>query len=266
MYAIIVFSFARYGSGMRRFPENLRFGVATSAYQIEGGWNANGKGESIWDRFTHIPGNIVDNTNGDIACDSYHNIKRDVEMLLELGVSFYRFSLSWPRILPNGTPNKINPDGIRYYNELIDELLANDIEPIVTIYHWDLPQTLQNIGGWFNPTMADHLARFASVAFQYFGDRVKTWVTINEPVISCSMGYGDKKFPPGWNMRGYGEYVCVHNMLRGHGKVYRLYEKQFKSKQRGQISLALHLGWYEPNKDISKKLHEKALHLEVQSV
>merc|ERR1712241_687565 len=162
------------------FPDDFLWGSATAAYQIEGAWNEDGKGPSIWDVFTKVPGNIVDGSSGDVACDSYHNYKQDVALMKEMGLTSYRFSIGWTRILPEGTGTR-NPDGIQYYHNLIAELLANDIVPAVTLYHWDLPQALQDQGGWLNASVADWFEEYARVCFEEFGDSVKFWITLNEP-------------------------------------------------------------------------------------
>ncbi|XP_077302569.1 myrosinase 1-like [Arctopsyche grandis] len=231
---------------VRRFPDTLSFGVATASYQIEGGWNASDKGENIWDRFSHQPNTIKDGSNGDVACDSYNQHKRDVEMLKELGVDFYRFSISWSRILPDGFSNKISQDGIAYYDSLINDLIAANITPFVTIYHWDLPQRLQDLGGWTNPLIADYYTDFAEVAFEAFGDRVKNWLTFNEPWVVCLQGYGQHAKAPGVGMNGIGEYICGHNLLKSHAKAYHLYDDVYRPIQMGRIGWTLSSNWLEP--------------------
>ncbi|KAK5644031.1 hypothetical protein RI129_007876 [Pyrocoelia pectoralis] len=225
------------------FPSDFLFGAASSAYQIEGAWNVSAKGESEWDRFTHQdPKRILDLSNGDVACDSYNKIKEDVAMLKELGVDFYRFSLSWPRLLPHGYADYINPDGLRYYNELINELLTNGIRPMVTLYHWDLPASLADIGGWTNPRLADIFVDYAKVAFANFGDRVSYWITFN----TDPRGYREDKIPPALNQSGVLDYIYAHVTLLAHAKTYRLYETVFKSVQKGEVGIvAVEVIWYE---------------------
>ncbi|XP_052759311.1 myrosinase 1-like [Galleria mellonella] len=229
------------------FPPGFKFGVATAAYQVEGAWNVSDKGVSIWDKITHDKSHLIlDGSSGDVACDSYHLWKRDLEMLTELGVHFYRISLSWPRLLPTGHPNHISEDGKRYYNELIDALLEKGIEPAVTIYHWDMPQHLQDLGGWTNPLIADWLLAYARVVFTLFADRVKIWITINEPVMICDLGYGlGKHAPMLMTPNDIGSYMCNKNLLIAHAKVYRLYDEKFRPKYHGMISIVNHLAWLE---------------------
>ncbi|XP_021923731.1 lactase-phlorizin hydrolase-like isoform X2 [Zootermopsis nevadensis] len=213
------------------FPPDFRFGVATASYQIEGAWNTDGKGESIWDRMTHQHPDFF--FNGDVAADSYHLYKEDVRALKELGVGVYRFSISWPRILPTGDVDVVNKLGIAYYNNLINELLANGIEPMVTMYHWDLPQALQDIGGWPNQVIADYFEEYARVLFTHFGDRVKLWLTFNEPLSFCA-GYGEwRAGAPGIDAHGIGDYMSAHTVLHAHARVYHLYDNVFRKKQKG---------------------------------
>lgn len=166
-------------------------------------------------------------------------------MLKEIGVDLYRFSLSWTRILPFGITKLINEDGIRYYNNLINRLLASGIEPVVTIYHWEMPIRIQEMGGWENELMVDYLVEFADLAFDNFGDRVKRWITINEPTIICRLIYS-KHISPEYNHTGIGDYICGHNILKAHAKIYRLYEKKYKQKQKGRVGITLNAFWHEP--------------------
>ncbi|XP_077288602.1 myrosinase 1-like [Arctopsyche grandis] len=231
---------------VRKFPDTLSFGVATAAYQIEGAWNVSDKGESIWDHFTHTTDTIKDRSNGDLACDSYNQHKRDIEMVKELGVDYYRFSISWTRILPDGFSNRLSQDGIVYYDTLINDLIAANITPFVTIYHWDLPQRLQDLGGWTNPMMADFFTDFAKVAFEAFGDRVKSWLTFNEPWVVCLEGYGSVTKAPALGMTGIAEYMCAHNLLKAHAKAYHLYDDVYRPIQKGRVGLSLNTNWHEP--------------------
>lgn len=178
------------------FPRNFIWGASTAAYQIEGAWAEDGKGESIWDRFCHSRGNIKNDDSGDIACDHYHRYKEDIALMKEFGLRAYRFSISWPRVLPKGKGN-INKLGINFYNNLIDELLKVGIEPWVCLYHWSLPQTLQDEGGWANPDIVDYFANYAKLMAREFGDRVKNWIVINEPAIIAMRGYLEGIHAPG---------------------------------------------------------------------
>ncbi|CAH2059443.1 unnamed protein product, partial [Iphiclides podalirius] len=225
------------------------FGAATAAYQIEGGWNADGKGWSMWDYIVRTdPTHIADNRTGDIAANSYNLYKRDVEMLKELGAKVYRFSISWPRILPYGRANYVNPYGVAYYNALIDELLANGITPFVTMYHWDLPQNLSEQGGWQNEDIVGWFEAYARVLYQHFGDRVKHWLTINEPYIHCYQGFVTTRHAPRWHLPATGFYECGRHILLAHAKAYHLYQNEFKS-QGGQVGIVLSMDWAYPDTD-----------------
>lgn len=198
--------------------------------------NIPGRTPSIWDHLIHTqPEFVKDRTNADVACDSYHLYKRDAEMVNELGVDIYRFSISWSRVLPTGFANDVNPLGINYYNNLIDELLKYNITPMVTIYHWDLPQKLQEIGGWSNAHIVDYYTDYAKVLFQYFGDRVKYWVTFNEPMQTCLEGYGGTLRAPALNKTGIAEYLCTHNLLKAHASAYHLFDKEYRSLSGGWL-------------------------------
>ncbi|NXX91071.1 LPH hydrolase, partial [Centropus bengalensis] len=228
------------------FPEGFTWGVSSSAYQIEGGWDADGKGPSIWDNFTHTPGNIKNNDNGDIACDSYNKVEEDIYLLRALGVKNYRFSLSWSRIFPGGRNSSINSHGVDYYNRLIDGLVTNNITPIVTLYHWDLPQALQDIGGWENSVLVDLFDSFAEFCFQTFGDRVKFWITFNEPQVIAWAGYGTGAFPPGVSEPGSAPYRVAHVLLKAHARVYHTYDDKYRASQGGVIALCPNIEWAEP--------------------
>ncbi|KAK4882988.1 hypothetical protein RN001_006307 [Aquatica leii] len=228
------------------FPQGFKFGVSSSAYQIEGNWDST-RGKNIWDESIRVhPAWIKDNQTGNKACDSYNLWKRDVEMLNELGVHYYSFSISWSRLLPNGFPNYINPDAVEYYNNLINELIQNDIEPVVTLYVWDLPQSLQDMGGWPNAIIAKHYENYAEIAFSLFGDRVKTWITFNDPYEICVGGYGEGTQAPGVTSSGISDYLCGKTLLTAHSRAYYLYKNRYAKSQSGKIGIAIKAQWYEP--------------------
>ncbi|XP_052799781.1 lactase/phlorizin hydrolase-like [Mya arenaria] len=224
------------------FPDNFGWSSATSAYQIEGGWNADGKGLSIWDTRSHTPNIIHNNETGDVACDSYNKYKDDVKLLKDLGVKFYRFSIAWTRLMPDGTTDYINQRGINYYNNLIDALLADGITPMITLFHWDLPQNLMDNGGWLNETIKDRFKDYAKLCFEKFGDRVNYWITFNEPKIITVSGYDDGWFPPGHHSHGQEGYIAAHNLIKAHAEAYHV----FKQTQNGKIGITISVGWPEP--------------------
>lgn len=222
------------------FPDNFMFSSATASYQIEGAWNVSGKGENIWDRTTHEhPEKILDHSSGDVACDSYHKYKEDIKLAKSLGTPMYRFSLSWSRILPSGAVDRINDDGIRYYNAVIDECIANNITPVVTLFHWDLPQPLQDLGGFSNELIADYFEDYADVVYKNFGEKVKWWITLNEPYTLCQEGYGNGAKAPLVVAEGRANYLCGHTMLKSHARAYRLYEKKYKKSQQGKVGISV---------------------------
>jgi beta-glucosidase len=170
------------------FGDDFKWGVSTAAFQIEGACDADGKGESIWDAFTAKKGKIRNSDTADIACDFYNNYKADIDLVKQLNIPNFRFSISWPRILPTGTDN-INQAGIDYYNQVIDYCIAQGIEPWVTIYHWDLPQALEVKGGWTNRNIIEWFTSYTAICAQHFGDRVKHWMIMNEPSVFSGAGY-----------------------------------------------------------------------------
>ncbi|XP_031639720.1 myrosinase 1-like, partial [Contarinia nasturtii] len=230
---------AKNGSS-QHFPENFLFGVSSSAYQIEGGWDSDGKGPSIWDEFTHLhPEKIVDRQNGDVGANSYEYYLDDVEAVKSLNMNFYRFSISWTRILPTGDITQVNEKGIEYYNKIINKLIEYKIEPMVTMYHFDLPAHLQLLGGFANSAIVQYFEEYANLLFNRFGDRVKYWITINEAAEFCVKGYGGKIHAPGINAHGKGEYLCVHNALKSHAVAYHLYKREYYNQYKGQVGIAL---------------------------
>jgi len=180
---------------MLRFPADFLWGVSTAAYSIEGAWNEDGKGESIWDRFTHTPGHVADGSTGDVACDHYHRVAEDVDLMAELGLGSYRFSVSWPRIFPAGT-GALNRKGLDFYSRLVDTLRERGIEPFLVLYQWDLPLALQGQGGWENPDTARHFAEYARRLYRELGDRVHYWITHNEPFVPSMVSYLEGAHPP----------------------------------------------------------------------
>jgi beta-glucosidase len=197
------------------FPEDFMWGAATSAYQVEGAWNEDGKGESIWDRFAHTPGRIMDGSTGDVACDHYHRWREDIALMKEMGLKAYRFSISWPRVLPAGR-GRVNRKGLDFYSRLVEGLLEAGIEPFVTLYHWDLPQSLQDKGGWAVRSTAEAFVEYADVVSRKLGDRVKHWITHNEPWATTVMGYQIGIHAPG--QRDFTVALKVsHHLLLSHG-------------------------------------------------
>ncbi|MCS7481133.1 GH1 family beta-glucosidase [Umezawaea endophytica] len=196
-------------------PANFLWGVATSAYQIEGAVAEDGRTPSIWDTFCRVPGAVIRQENGDVACDHYHRMPQDVELIAGLGVDSYRFSISWPRVQPGGR-GPVNVKGLDFYSRLVDELLEKGIKPWVTLYHWDLPQELEDAGGWPERDTAYRFAEYASLVHAGLGDRVKTWTTLNEPWCSAMLGYDQGKHAPG--IQNFSASMrAVHHLLLGHG-------------------------------------------------
>ena len=203
--------------GAARFPSGFIWGTATSAYQVEGAVNEDGRGLSIWDTFSHTPGKIADHTNADRANDHYHRYKGDVALIKALGVKAYRFSIAWPRVFPDGD-GAPNPKGLDFYNRLIDELLANGIEPFATLYHWDLPQSLQDrIGGWQSSKTSQAFGDYAGYVAERLSDRVKSFFTLNEPGRFLNFGYGWAIDAPGLKLATGELNQARHNVVLGHG-------------------------------------------------
>lgn len=198
-----------------KFPHNFLWGAATAAYQVEGAWNEDGRGESIWDRFSHTPGNVSNGDTGDIACDHYHRYEEDIALMRQLGLKAYRFSTSWSRVLPSGR-GRINPKGLDFYDRLVDRICAANIEPLLTLYHWDLPQALQNEGGWDNRITAYAFADYAALMVKRFGDRVKYWTTFNEPSVIAFDGHLTGEHAPGVKDQRMA-YQVAHHLLVAHG-------------------------------------------------
>lgn len=209
------------------FRKDFKWGAATAAYQIEGAFQEDGKGLSIWDVFCREKGRIYDGHTGETACDHYHRFREDVALMKELGIRAYRFSLSWSRIFPAGT-GKINPAGVRFYNELIDELLDAGIEPFITLYHWDLPYELHKRGGWLNPESVSWFGEYAKTAAELFSDRVSNFFTFNEPQCFIGNAYLRECHAPGVRGMVRDSFEMTHNVLKAHGtavKMLRVYAK-----------------------------------------
>jgi beta-glucosidase len=218
------------------FPKDFYFGTATASYQIEGAVDEDGKGPSIWDVFSHTPGKTFNGDTGDIACDHYHRYKEDVQIMKDIGLNAYRFSVSWPRIMPDG--KNINQKGIDFYNRLVDELLEADITPFVTLYHWDLPYALQEKGGWLNPDIAMYFRAYATFMFDELGDRVKHWITLNEPWCSSFLGYFTGEHAPG-HQNLQEAILAAHNLLRAHGYAVQSFREEVKDGEIGLTNVTM---------------------------
>jgi beta-glucosidase len=197
------------------FPEGFTWGVSTSSYQIEGAVAVDGRGPSIWDTFVRVPGAVADGTSGDVACDHYHRLEEDLDLLAWLGVDAYRFSIAWPRVLPDGI--RLEPRGLAFYDRLVDGLLARGIEPLATLYHWDLPQPLEDRGGWSSRETVDRFVAYAEVIADHLGDRVRRFTTLNEPWVSAFLGYDLGVHAPG--IRDPARAIAAaHHLLLAHGR------------------------------------------------
>jgi beta-glucosidase len=223
------------------FPEKFMWGAATASYQIEGAWNKHGKGESIWDRFTHTPGNILNNDTGDSSTDHYRLWKKDIGLMKKLGLEAYRFSISWPRILPSGR-GKVNEKGLDFYNKLIDGLLEAGITPFVTLYHWDLPQVLEDEGGWTVRSTAEAFVDYANVVTRAYGDRVKNWITHNEPAVVTWLGYETGVHAPG--IKDLSKALrASHHILLSHGMAMPVIRRNSSGAEAG---ITLNINWKVP--------------------
>ncbi len=237
------------------FPEKFVWGTATASYQIEGAVKEDGRGQSIWDTFSHTPGKTFEGDNGDIACDHYHLYKQDVGLMHDLGLNGYRFSIAWPRILPEGR-GTVNPKGLDFYDRLVDELLKNDIQPYATLYHWDLPQALQDNGGWKNRSTAKYFAEYADIVSRRLGDRVKSWITLNEPWCSAALGHMVGDHAPGERSMEAGVRAGHHLML-GHGLAMPVLRRN-ATRPDAEFGITLSLNYTEPGDD-SQQAQESAV-------
>lgn len=201
------------------FPNEFIFGASTASYQIEGAYQEDGKGLSIWDVFANTPGKIWSDQNANVACDHYHRWQEDIGLMKEIGLQAYRFSICWPRVLPNGT-GAVNEKGMAFYDQLVDALLEAGVEPFVTLFHWDYPHELHKRGGWLNPDSPQWFADYASLLAERLGDRVTNWMTLNEPQVFMGLGYADpaRRFPPAADMAPIDYLLAWHHHLLAHGR------------------------------------------------
>ena len=227
-----------------RFPDGFVWGTATASFQIEGAAFEDGKSPSIWDTFCRKPGAIADKSNGDVACDHYHRVEEDVALMAELGVSAYRFSIAWPRIVPDGVGG-VNAAGLDWYKRLVDALLKHKITPYATLYHWDLPQVLSDRGGWTQRFITDAYVEYADAVTRGLGDRVKHWMTFNEPWVSAFVGYGVGVHAPG--VADWSSYVrAAHHLLLAHGKAVPVIRANSPGASVGLVNA---LTWADPATD-----------------
>jgi beta-glucosidase len=218
-----------------RFPEGFLWGCATSAYQIEGSPLADGAGTSIWHRFVHHPGRVHGGDTGDVTCDHYRRWQSDLDLIAALGLKAYRFSIAWGRVLPEGV-GRVNPAGLGFYERLIDGLLTRGIEPMVTLYHWDLPAALDDRGGWLNRDVTQWFAEYAELLFRRFDDRVKLWTTLNEPWVAMDNGYLFGSHAPG-HANVYEAPIAAHHLLLAHGTAVQVY----RACGRNRIGLVVNI-------------------------
>jgi beta-glucosidase len=220
------------------FPDGFLWGVATAAYQVEGAWNSGGRGPSIWDTFSHTPGKTRNGDNGDVAVDHYHRYREDVELMADIRVNAYRFSISWSRLIPDGT-GYLNPEGVAFYRDLCEALLEKGIEPAATLYHWDLPQALQDRGGWLAPASVEWFADYAARAKEELGDLVQIWSTFNEPWCSAFLGHSAGEHAPGIRDPA-SSYIAAHNIMLAHHAAVRVM-RETASHPDDQLGIVLNL-------------------------
>ena len=226
------------------FPDGFAWGTATAAYQIEGAANEDGKGPSIWDVFAHTPGTIEDGATGDVACDHYHRWRDDLDLMARLSHNAYRLSIAWPRVLPEGR-GQLNPVGLDFYDQLVDGLIERGIAPFVTLYHWDLPQELQERGGWESRDTAGYFADYAALVARRLGDRVRRWMTLNEPRVVVNEGYVSGRMAPGKKDRRLAGTVA-HHLLLAHG----LAMQALRAEAPGaQVGIVPNMTYFEPASD-----------------
>ncbi|XP_074278118.1 beta-glucosidase 40-like [Silene latifolia] len=247
------------------FPHGFVFGTASSAYQYEGAVKEDGRGPCVWDKYTHSFGKVLDFSNADVAEDHYHRYLEDIGLMKDMGMDSYRFSISWTRIFPNGT-GQINQAGVDFYNNLINALLAKGIEPYVTIFHWDTPQALEDrYNGWLSPQIINDFGFYAGTLFEKFGDRVKHWITLNEPHNFAINGYDLGIAAPGrcsillhlFCRAGNSvtePYIVAHNLILSHATAAQIYRQKYKAKQGGSIGAAFDVIWYEPDTNTTKNV------------
>ncbi|XP_024988226.1 beta-glucosidase 46-like isoform X2 [Cynara cardunculus var. scolymus] len=260
-------------SSSSSIPRNFLFGTTSSSYQFEGAYLTDGKGLSNWDIFSHKPGNIADGSNGDIAVDHYHMYLDDLELMEYIGLNAYRFSISWARILPKGRFGTVNMAGIRHYDKLINALIGKGIQPFVSLTHYDIPQELEDrYGGWLSPQVQQDFAYYAHICFKYYGDRVKYWVTFNEPNVVAIRGYRSGIYPPARCSGSFGNcssgdserepFIVAHNMILSHASAVDIYRTKYQEKQKASIGIVMNAVWYEP---ISNSSQDRLAALRAQS-
>jgi beta-glucosidase len=227
-----------------RFPKDFLWGTATAAYQVEGAVEEDGRGPSIWDAFSHTTGKVLHGDTGDIACDQYHRLEGDLDLMSELGIRAYRFSVAWPRILPEGS-GRANQKGLDYYGRLVDGLRRRSIEPMLTLYHWDLPQALEDRGGWTSRQTSERFAEYAGIVYEALSEEVGFWITLNEPWVSAWMGYGLGVHAPG-RKDSAEALAATHHLLLGHGLAM---ERMRSAGGENQLGVTLNLHPARPSRD-----------------
>ncbi|XVF61588.1 hypothetical protein PTKIN_Ptkin08bG0142000 [Pterospermum kingtungense] len=238
------------------FPQGFVFGTGASAYQVEGMASKDGRGPSIWDAFVSVPGNIANDSTGEVSIDQYHHYKEDIDMMYKHNFDAYRFSISWSRIFPNGTGD-VNWKGVAYYNRLINYMLKKGITPYANLHHYDFPLALQEkYGGLLNKQVVKDYADYADFCFKSFGDRVKNWFTFNEPRVIAALGFDNGINPPNRCSKEFGNctagdsstepYIAAHHMILCHAEAVKRYREKYQAKQKGRIGILLDFVWYEP--------------------